>query len=218
MTSLGTGVLIVFLGPSSIGSGGKTFLVLRALALVGRQDWTLWPLAGWHTLGLGNCDAFHTWKTAALYSFLGNCKERYSSPDWWESWLPLEVENSALQHNLQRCWENSFWSSCCRGDSQAAPQNGTATGLGQGGDVGEDAQPARVYLTGTSIHSCRWQRANIFKCFIHQTLPHNCALKSLECWREINKTSWPFLDLFSFRIFESVSHWESWWWNCCGGF
>ena len=40
-----------------------------------------------------------------------------------------------------------------------------------------------------------------FKCLIHQTLPHNCALKSLECWREIAR----LLDLFLVGLFSSRS-------------
>ena len=36
------------------------------------------------------------------------------------------------------------------GDSQAAPLASTAKGLGQGGEVGEDTHPARVFLMSIS--------------------------------------------------------------------
>ena len=109
-----------FLGPSSIGSGRL------------EQTWSR------------RCDAFHTCMTAALYSFLGKCKERYSSPDWWESWLPLKVERKILALQLQ-LQERTF---------------------------------SNVSFTRLSAPDLRTQKFG--------------------CWREINKTSWPFLvGLFS---------------------
>ena len=99
----------------------------------------------------------------------------------------------------------------CRGDTQAAPQNGRAKGLAQGGGVEEDAQPARVYLTGTSIHSCRWQRVDIFKCFIHQTICPRLAHSKV--WI-VGRNKQDFLTyscwFILFQVFENVSHWESW--------
>ena len=62
--------------------GREDYLDLRALALVGRQDWTRHVLAtnrleqAWSQ----HCEAFHTCDLSLLFA-LDNCKERYSSPD-----------------------------------------------------------------------------------------------------------------------------------------
>ena len=49
----------------------------------------------------------------------------------------------------------------CRGDLQAAPLAGTAKGLGQGGEVGEDTHPARVFLMGI-FSSLLWIEFEMF--------------------------------------------------------
>ena len=148
---------LVFLGSSEhwLWWEGETFLALRALAL---EDWS--------KLGLGVVmrstparpqPYTHSWEmvrndTAHLIGGSLDCPSRW---------------RGRSQHCSSSVVGRPPPSGprCCRGDSQAAPQNGTATGLGQGGGVEEDARPARVNLRGTSVSLLKMARSVHFQMF-----------------------------------------------------
>ena len=96
------------------------------------------------------------------------------------------------------------------GDSQAAPQNGTATGLGQGGDVGEGTPCLTTLLEG---HLCvtledgkEWTFSNVT--FTRLSAP-DLRTQKLGLVERNSKTSWLLLGWF-ISLSRALKMFHSW--------
>jgi len=148
-------------------------------------------------------------QTSASYSFFRNVKNDTVHLMGLESWLSLEVEreNSALQHNLQRCWENSSsWSSCCRRLSGSSSEWHSQKSWA-GWMLKRMPHVSRHCLRGTSDSLLMMAKSEHFQMFHSpdSSAPHLRTQK----FGLVERNKQDFLNLswclFSFQVFENVS-------------